>query len=1285
MKRIDVKRPTVLWILIALFIGAVARPCPAATETVLDTFSNVSYSNQDGTANWSTDWVEENDDNDPGSGWISIHSGSDSLRIRGANHSNSIAIRRGVDLSRATSAVFSFDYQRTSFNSWRDTLDVEISADGGSTWDNLVTIRWFGSTSGSWNDDISAYLSADTRIRFVGSGSLSPNERVYIDNVRIAYEAPDAPQLVAHYALEGDATDSSGNGHNGSSQGTVVYQRAKICDGVQLDGSGYLTAPDNSDFDLSDALTMMAWIHPDTLSVADHTEGLYCFLSKDTNSEFHVRSDGSLYWWCQGDNLTTPSGLVDVGTWTHVAFVYSRSEGSARVYVNGAQIANQAYSAALPTNNDSLYIGTDIATGGGELSTRRFYGSIDEVRIYDGALTEAQVVEQMNETDPCALPTPLAEWRFDECAYEGSAPLAKDTQGSYDLVARGTVESEPAGVVGRAAMADRSYDAFLAGTDVPMAGEWTVATWFRMPFTHTEGSRYHVLGAMAGGGSDLMWVDRNNDYRWGGWANSGSATGSFRFSTLADGWHHMVLVAASGRTDLYIDGVFTDSISLQPSGNLHYVGTSYEQSGGEEGFRADLDEFLVFSGALGADQIQSLYQLQSAGLNLDGTTREEILCDAAIDHFEIVHDSTALTCVPETVTVRACVDADCTELYADDITIDLSPTGWVGGDSQTLSAGSGSFRLRHTTPETVTLSVSSQDPAADNAVQCIDGSGGSSCNLTFYEAGFIFDVPDLTSCSQEENISIAAVRADATAEHCVGDDSFADTTRSVYFWSSYQEPSTGTRTVTVNGSAVAGASPGTAVALSFDAQAEGLLAVRYDDAGRVGLSARFDGTGDEAGLTLVGSDSFVAVPDHLAVTATTDGTTALDNTTNEGDPHWPAGEDFVVAVSGVCADGSVTPNFAATTNFTVASADPAPGVFSGGPLAESDYSGGTATGTAAYSEVGTVTLQAEVTDYLGSGIDISGTAVVGRFTPYSFAASLNSPEFAPACTTGGFTYIGQSFTYTVYPTITVTALNKDGDVTENYTGDWWKIADATLTDKTYTAETGTLDLSSLPAGDPSISDLGGGIGLLTFGDGGGISFVRSDTPDAPFDAEISLSINVLDADGIAATANPVTFGNASAGNGIAFSGDGKQMFWGRLTLQNAYGSERVPLAMPFRAEYFDGTAFVTNTLDDCTSVSLNRLSLSNTSGTVSADNPITVGAGSSSASLSDPFAAGDGGLVFSAPGSEGNIQVQVDLSSSPWLQYDWDGDGTQEGPSARATFGIYKGSQHHIYLRETYR
>jgi MSHA biogenesis protein MshQ len=59
-------------------------------------------------------------------------------------------------------------------------------------------------------------------------------------------------------------------------------------------------------------------------------------------------------------------------------------------------------------------------------------------------------------------------------------------------------------------------------------------------------------------------------------------------------------------------------------------------------------------------------------------------------------------------------------------------------------------------------------------------------------------------------------------------------------------------------------------------------------------------------------------------------------------------------------------------------------------------------------------------------------------------------------------------------------------------------------------------------------------------------------------------------------------------------------------------------------------------------------------------------------------------LEFSAPGSEGFIDVLADLSSLPWLLFDWKGVGP-EGPTARATFGIYKSRPGIIYRRETYR
>lgn len=51
-----------------------------------------------------------------------------------------------------------------------------------------------------------------------------------------------------------------------------------------------------------------------------------------------------------------------------------------------------------------------------------------------------------------------------------------------------------------------------------------------------------------------------------------------------------------------------------------------------------------------------------------------------VDHFEIIHDGVALTCQPETVTLKACANADCTQLFTDPVVATLAPvSGWQGG------------------------------------------------------------------------------------------------------------------------------------------------------------------------------------------------------------------------------------------------------------------------------------------------------------------------------------------------------------------------------------------------------------------------------------------------------------------------------------------------------------------------------------------------------------------------------------------------------------------------------
>ncbi|SNZ02008.1 hypothetical protein [Flagellimonas pacifica] len=169
-------------ILLVLLTTAVA-----AQETFYDTFSSVSYSNSNGTQNWATTpWNESGDDNSASSGYIRIT--GNELRF---SYIWTETIVRSADLSSYSAATLSFDWRTSSLEAG-ETLLVEVS-DDGSSYNPLVTLS--GSTSGSFSQDITAYISATTTIRFIkGGGNWSGNDdQVFIDDVQItAISAPDS-------------------------------------------------------------------------------------------------------------------------------------------------------------------------------------------------------------------------------------------------------------------------------------------------------------------------------------------------------------------------------------------------------------------------------------------------------------------------------------------------------------------------------------------------------------------------------------------------------------------------------------------------------------------------------------------------------------------------------------------------------------------------------------------------------------------------------------------------------------------------------------------------------------------------------------------------------------------------------------------------------------------------------------------------------------------------------------------------------------------------------------
>jgi hypothetical protein len=85
---------------------------------------------------------------------------------------------------------------------------------------------------------------------------------------------------------------------------------------------------------------------------------------------------------------TTASAALPANTWTHLAASYGG--GQLRIYVDGAQVAAQSLSGNIVASNGALRI------GGNAVWPEWFGGLIDEVRIYNRALTQAEIQTDRN-------------------------------------------------------------------------------------------------------------------------------------------------------------------------------------------------------------------------------------------------------------------------------------------------------------------------------------------------------------------------------------------------------------------------------------------------------------------------------------------------------------------------------------------------------------------------------------------------------------------------------------------------------------------------------------------------------------------------------------------------------------------------------------------------------------------------------------------------------------------------------------------------------------------------
>ena len=227
-----------------------------------------------------------------------------------------------------------------------------------------------------------------------GAGNLSA-----ASNEASALVTSAAPSgLVAAYGFdEGSGTttaDRSGNGNTGTVSNTTWAgaSAGKFGNALSFNGTNaWVSVNSSSSLNLTTGMTAEAWVNPTALGNAWRT----VLLKEQTgNLVYDLYANGSggtkvpsTEVYVGGAKIVSAAASLATGTWTHLAATFDGS--TLRLYVNGTQVSQLAVSGSIATSNGALRI------GGNSIWGEYFSGLIDEVRIYNRALTAGEIGQDM--------------------------------------------------------------------------------------------------------------------------------------------------------------------------------------------------------------------------------------------------------------------------------------------------------------------------------------------------------------------------------------------------------------------------------------------------------------------------------------------------------------------------------------------------------------------------------------------------------------------------------------------------------------------------------------------------------------------------------------------------------------------------------------------------------------------------------------------------------------------------------------------------------------------------
>jgi len=399
--------------------------------------------------------------------------------------------------------------------------------------------------------------------------------------------------LVGYWKLEETSTpaiDSSGNGNSGTWTGDNIDDTAgKFGNSISLGGTDdYVDMGVVGPVDGATALTVSAWVKPDGAvsdsivdQYGDSSSATFLFYTNSSGLRGLVEDSSSNRYY---GSISDAALAVD--TWQHVVMTWDADSQTIYGYVNGEKQTN---SVSAPISSLRGTAVKNLVIGG---TWNDFAGEIDEVRVYQRALSSAEIRALYNWA-----PGPVLYYSLDE--HTGTSTVYDRSGNDYDGTMSGLSESSwVLGKYGSALNFDGNDSVNITGFTSTTKSN-TIEMWAKSSLGDTT---YDYLLDSTTGRFVFAWfssVSGQIGFYDGAWKSFGD--------TPNDGeWHHLALVlnSSTSTASLYIDGVKFGSDQAYTDKDISgdtYLATNYLGTGGY--FNGSLDDVRIYNYARTPGQI----------------------------------------------------------------------------------------------------------------------------------------------------------------------------------------------------------------------------------------------------------------------------------------------------------------------------------------------------------------------------------------------------------------------------------------------------------------------------------------------------------------------------------------------------------------------------------------------------------------------------------------------------------------------------------------------------------